>query len=329
MPDPIIIPCATEADWHAERAKAIGASEIPDLCGVGFNTPFQLWHRKKSGVGEVEETERMRAGKFLEAGNAAWYAFEHRECYKVLTPQEFYSGCSGAFAVILRHPDLPMQCTPDRILVRADETEAAGVLQLKNTDAFVEKKLWVDDEPPLRVQAQVQAEMLCTGLAFGAIGTIIGGNRRRDAEVRAMPDFQRNLGRLAEAFWLSLERNQPPAVEAGDEATIKALFPKHAEGVELELDPSLRDKVLELELLKREVKARELTIARLKAELELAAGEAEYLTIDYRRVYSYKTTPGGRTVSYVTRDSRQLKPLKDLKTLLPAEEIAPHEQPLI
>jgi len=323
MPDPIIVPCATEADWHAERTKAIGASEIPDLCGVGFRTPFQLWHLKKNGIGQTEETERMRAGKFLEAGNAEWYAFENRERYEVVTPQAHY-GHPDAFAVIVRHPTLPIQCTPDRILIdRA--TGAAGVLQLKNTDTFVEKKLWIDDEPPLRVQAQIQAEMLCTGLAFGAIGTVVGGNKRRDADVQAIPDFQRDLGRLAAAFWLSLERDEPPAVEAGDAQTVAQVWPKHEEGKEVELP---RDLLFERAMLKREIKAREQTVKLLDARIASALGDAEFGTIDYRRVVSYKTTPGGKTVNYVTRDSRALRTLKGLEELLPAEEPAPHEQPI-
>jgi len=292
MHSPIIIPCATENAWHAERAKMLGASEIAALVGQNpYMTPLQLWSKKKlDRASTLEDTEALLAGKFLEDGNARWYAHAHG--VHVVTPQEFY-GLRDAAQVVVRHPQFPIQCTPDRFIVRpaAGESEAeVRVLQLKNVSAFLLDR-WVEAGevvPPLSVQIQVQIEMFCTGIERGAIGAIIGGNSRKDApDIELNRQFVERLAALAVQFWRSLDGDVPPAALAADVDFIGDQFPKSVAGLSKELEhPEL---LVDLANIKAELKALEEHAGALEARLKSEIGPAEVFTINGKKAGTWKT----------------------------------------
>ena len=334
---PIVIPCATEDAWHAERSKAIGASEAAALIGESkYLTPLQLWSRKKLGLPDTkQETEQMEAGHFMEPANAAWYA--KRWGRRVVTPQEFY-GCPGAFAVIVRHPTLPLQCTPDRIILpqqtQMDEptpARAPGPLQLKNVDRWLLSEWEEGDEaaPPLAVQIPVQVEMLCTGMEWGAIGAIVGGNRRRDADVHLNRAFIGKLGALAFNFWASLQTDLAPAPVAADLEEIKRQWPDSLPGLSCEY-PHPED-VLELARVKAELSRLEEQEKALLAKIAAVAGPAETLTQSGQKLATYKSSvrrdPPREARETVIRSFRiDTSILKAAKAALPAHE---HRTPIL
>lgn len=296
--NPIIIPCATEADWHAERAKGLGASEIAALFGEHpYMTALQLWSKKKLQLAEAqEETERMEAGRFAELKIAPWYA--KRTGRRVVTPQEYYwtqdhPRNKNAFAVIVRHPTLPLFCTPDRIIgpsVEVGPRTLPGVLQIKNVDRF-QRHAW-DDEgetaPPLWIQIQVQCELLCTGFSWGAIAADIGGNQLKHADIQAHPAFQAKLAKLATEFWASLSTDIAPAPVAGDLEEIKRAFPSSVEGLSKELEqPELLMDLARLRALASQYDAQADSI---EAVLKQEMGPAETATIQGRKALSWKTS---------------------------------------
>jgi putative phage-type endonuclease len=301
--NPIIIPCATEADWHAERAKALGASEVAALFGVHpYMTALQLWSKKKLLLAEAqEETERMEAGHFAELKIAPWYA--KRTGRTVVEPQAFYHRDEedlrtlGAFAVIVRHPTLPLQCTPDRIaleggpyIVNGKPAARVRVLQIKNVDRF-QKDAWDDEgetSPPLWIQIQVQCELLCTGLRWGAIAADIGGNKLRYADVERHEGFMATLASKATEFWASLSTDLAPAPTGDDLATIKGFYPESMPGLSKELErPEL---IFDLARLQAQIGELEEQRDAIKATLQQEAGLAETLTVQGRKVATWKTS---------------------------------------
>lgn len=308
--NPIVIPCWTEEDWHRERTKAIGASEAAALVGCNpYLTPLQLWSNKKLALPATQqETERMEAGKFAELMCAPWYA--KRTGREVVTPQSFYSlwahsqgysgalsygeaealsiACSRAFAIIVRHPTLPLQCTPDRIVLGLNR--APGVLQLKNADRFLLDEWEGADgkvDPPLHYQVQVTVEMLCTGLGWGSLAAVVGGNRLLHADIERHEAFCEKLGVLAAKFWASLTTDLAPAPTAADLESIGRQFPKSLPGLskELERPELLMDYAREKALAKRH----EERADALKAALELECGPAETLTVGGVKAATWKT----------------------------------------
>lgn len=291
---PIIVPCATEADWHAERAKGIGASEAAALVGehpYGL-TALQLWMRKRGELGDTAaETEAMEAGKFAELMSAPWYA--KRTGRHVITPQEFY-GHPRAFAVIVRHPTLPLQCTPDRIAgLSADDGPRGtnpGSLQLKNADRWA-LEFWENDAgttPPLAVQVQLQVELLCCGFSWGAIAAVIGGNRLRYADVQRHDGFLAKLSALAVEFWSSLSGDVAPKATAQDLEPLKRMFPRSVEGLSKELErPEL---LLELARHRALEKLHGDQADEYEAALKQELGPAETATIQGAKVATWKTS---------------------------------------
>lgn len=326
--NPIIIPCATEEEWLKVRSdpRYLGASDIPTLFGLGFLSPLELYAQKRGGKLSTKETERMTAGKFLEDGNAKWYA--HATGRGVFTPQDFYN--CDAYAVIVRHPTLPLQATPDRLITRKpaptsdhlpDDDSGWGVLQLKNADARMLDE-WDGDEPPIRVQCQVQAEMLCTGLTWGAIGAVIGGNTRRDADVDAHPEFQRTLADLAIRFLADVAAGKPPQAEGTDDdvAAVKALWPREIPGTQVELKrPEL---VFDLIALQARYSADDKAIKALKAEILKDLGDAEEGMIGGARAVYAREEGKDQIVQQARKRQRILRIDSDLKPKKNASEHA-------
>ena len=63
--------------WLAQRELGIGSSEVGTILGVNpFETPYQLWLRKKGMTPPVEENEAMRAGHILEGAVARYFEEE-------------------------------------------------------------------------------------------------------------------------------------------------------------------------------------------------------------------------------------------------------------
>ena len=323
MTDPIIIPCKTEEDWHAARAKGIGASEAAALIGEHpYLTPRRLWEQKNGQPDDEQETERMQAGHYAELMNAPWYS--KKTGRKVLTPQEFY-GCLGHYAVILRHPTLPLQATLDRVIVA--ERANPGSLQLKNVGEWMSDAWPEGEEPPLWVLVQVQVELMCSGFSWGAIGAVIGGNRRRDADVAKHEAFQAKLATLAAAFWASLKTGEKPAPMAEDFERVKRAHPLSTPGLSCEY-PNPED-IYELARLKAEEKANEEARGALMAKIGSIAGPAELLTHGGKKLATWKTQtrndpPREARTSTFRVFSVDRSILKEARATLPS-----HEQPIL
>lgn len=284
MTDPKVIPCATREEWLVERSKGIGASEAEVIFGLSkYESPHQLWARKKleledpeSALSQKPDSDAMEAGRFLEPANASWWA--HRHGKRVLTPQEFY-GYHQAYAVILEHPDYPwMRATPDRIIFDREDGDR-GVLQLKNVDRFLLED-W-EDRPPLRVQVQVQQEMIVAGVTWGAIGAVVGGNRRRDADVTLNPAFARRLIQALRTFWMSLQGDQGPPLTDRDLQQVMARF-RAEEGAVHQLKAP--ENAHELAMVNARLKRLDKERKRLIAEIAAEAGTAQVVMVGDREV---------------------------------------------
>lgn len=214
----MIIPIASEAEWHAIRLKHVGGSESAALMGCQEDyqlSAFALWQVKSGRIPPPEVTgPRIEAGKRLEGAIAEWIAFG--ENWKI---EQFkgYAECDS-FA--------GMGCTPDfRILNRE---EGVGLLQIKNVDSLVHKRKWTNGEPPMSVLIQVQHEMHSTGLKYCYVGALVGGNEPVTYRVDYRPKIGAEIEKRVRAFWDSIKAGQEPAVDGSDTtaAALAAMYPE-------------------------------------------------------------------------------------------------------
>lgn len=199
------------------RATHVGASEAAalfDCCP--YLTRYELWHRKKGSIATPEfdviatdgtpENERIYWGVRLEAAiiEAAKerYGYADREQLDRLTNGKGLGG----------HPDRRVVC-PER---------GPGILEIKTADWLVRKE-W-GDEPPAHYLIQSQAYQGLDGVEWGDVLVLVGGNRLERFCYNFRPKIYAEIERRVEAFWASIEADDPPPPDyTRDLATITDL----------------------------------------------------------------------------------------------------------
>ena len=206
----IIEPHASLPDWLAARDTFIGASESPALFGCGYanQSPLTI-AMDKLGQREREEDEESEAMTWgTELQDAIATQFGRRIGKEVSTFGRF---------TILRHADHPhIGATLDNHL----ESESA-VVELKNVGSYNARE-WDGDEPPLRVQVQVQQQMFCAGADHAYVVALIGGNRLTWKVVERHERFIGELVRRLDQFWAEIHAGKLPEID-GSAATTEAL----------------------------------------------------------------------------------------------------------
>lgn len=203
------------AEWLGLRRNYIGGSEIASLFGAqpeycpGI---YALWCIK-AGLVEPEDAgnERARWGLMLEDAIAA--AAADREGWTIKP---------GMFAV---HDGVRgLSATLDKIIPEPGEQERAkgwtgpGALEVKNVDWLVHRKSW-EVEPPVHILLQLQHQLAASGFRWGAVATLIGGNRLEVYRYEARPKLIRSIERRVAGFWDSIDADQRPDPDASDATT--------------------------------------------------------------------------------------------------------------
>src|SRR5216683_4265550 len=163
-------------------ALAVGGSEVAALVGLDPNRDAFAIYAEKLGLVEREPpTPRMRMGRTLERIIAEVYAEE--------TGQRV-AWCDRT----MRHPERTWQAyTIDAFIVRDDavwdfidqpgyaQSKAIGLMDAKNV-SWDQSPLWGEagtDQVPDRIGCQIQYYLDATGLPWGDVAALFGGNDLR------------------------------------------------------------------------------------------------------------------------------------------------------
>ena len=205
---PMLTIPAVAAEWHALRARHVGASEVAILFGVAPDYMpglFSLWHIKagKAPPPQVHNA-RTRWGLLLEDAIAAGAA--EREGWDVRPGQ--YASLDGLGATLDRIIAVP---GPNDV-----GCEGPGALELKNADWLQHVRTW-GDEPPTHILLQLQAQLAATGYSWGAVAVLVGGNDLRIYRYAARPKLQADILRRVGAFWGSIREGRVPQPDGNDD----------------------------------------------------------------------------------------------------------------
>lgn len=247
-----LLPIPPDADaWHALRARHVGASEIailfnaqpPYMPGV-----FALW-QVKAGRVPREQVNHERAAWGLRLEDAIAEAAAIQEGWKV--EPGVYASRDGLGATL------------DRLIAAPGPDDDAagftgpGVLELKNVDWMVHRRSW-GAEPPMHILLQLQAQLAASGLSWGAVAALIGGNELRVWRYAARPKLQAEMLARVAAFWRSIAEDRPPAPDGSDQ-TYRALMVLEPEVVdepaELQGDNEAPEMAAEFLRLSEQIKA--------------------------------------------------------------------------
>lgn len=224
--DPTSFPAyvTKSAEWHAIRAKHVGASEIAALFGVQAayqNSAFALHHIKAGAEPPKVEGERVDWGLRLEHIMA-----------EAAAEQEGWQIIKGGYAEDEHCPGLGASL--DHIILAPSAEDAAlgcvgpGVLEAKNVDWMIHRASWSNDEPPIHIALQLQAQLACTGYQWGAVVALVGGNHIEVYRFFARPALIDSIRERVFAFWDRIAKGEPPPVDGSDSATdiLRQLYPE-------------------------------------------------------------------------------------------------------
>lgn len=192
------IPIQDETHWHSLRNKHIGGTEVSCLFDMSpYMSRFELWHHKKGHLPprDFSDNDRVFWGKTLEPAIAAGVA--EKMGWSVKKCDVYYSSdaCPGLGSSI------------DYEIV--DEERGNGILEIKTVD-YITFKEWEDGEPPINYELQWQAQAATSGLTWGAIGVLIGGNQLKIYPYNARPKTISKIESEVSSFWNSIKNNQEP-----------------------------------------------------------------------------------------------------------------------
>lgn len=281
MFDDRVIKCENEDAWIEERRHGIGASDAAVILGVStFSSPYKLWAEKVELVepADLSDREWIEWGHRLEPVIAR--AFAERTDREVTMWPQFD---------IVRHLELGyMSCTPDAIQQPIEGRDGRGLVEIKNVNAFKIEEWEV--EPPLQYQVQIQHQMEVTGLTWGTLVVLIGGQKLMWFNVGRNEDFIKAMLKAEAEFWQRVEGEDPPEIDGSKAtaATIKALHPDdNGEAIALPADAIAWAE--RLDEVKDEIKDREEKKRLLESKIKSAIGANTYGRFADGSGFSYKT----------------------------------------
>ena len=202
-----------EAAWHAQRAKGIGASDVPAIAGVSsWATPIDIWQAKVGLTEPNPETALTRWGQLLEPVVA-------EEAERVLGVK------FRRLARAVHYKEWPV------LFAHLDRTSSEAILEVKTS---MTTKGWGDDGSsavPDAVALQVQAQLACADKELAYVAALIGYRDFRTYRIeRDRPLFDDLILPVLREFWTLVETNTPPEPDGSDGygSFVRRRFPKDA-----------------------------------------------------------------------------------------------------
>ena len=285
-----IIPVTDETSWLEQRLKDVTSTEVSALYGLSpYMSEFELYHQKKDAqVVRIEENERMKWGKRLEATIAQGAA-------------EDQGWNIEKFDVYMRDADHRIGSSFDFKI--DSKSDGVGILEIKNVDSLVYHRNWIDDgngniEAPEHIELQVQHQMEVAGIEWCAIVALVGGNtqkivmRNRDRQIGS------DIRARVKAFWEMIEAGRAPSPDYTQDAQfiIKQLRNQAEEGLIAEADQELEDLIVQYAFTKREASDMEKISQQYKAQILDRVGNASKILSSRGTVSCGMTKPSQGTL---------------------------------
>ena len=258
-----LIECADRAEWLKERRNGIGGSDAPAIMRLSpWSNPVELFQEKLGLADAKEETGPMRWGNLLEPVIRA--QFSEESGMSVTYP--------GPYVIAVNDRDDFVRASLDGTVTHPEHGQC--VLQIKTAHA-ASKDGW-EEEVPAVYYAQVQHEMLATGLNAAVIPVLFGGNDLQWYTVLRNQAFQEVMLHQEAEFWRCVTNQEPPSPVSDDEmASLARTMLKVEKGKTVQLAPSWFTRHQEYLAVKAEAKRLAEEAKKFRNELIVEAGDAE------------------------------------------------------
>jgi len=271
-------------DWKSERANYIGGSQVSTVLGLNpYETPLQLWLRKRGALPPVEESDIMRFGNFFEP----ILALQFEQTTGLRTRQVSKTYIHDQHDFLRANIDRQILADPDNGL------ESTAVLELKTTTSHRLKAL--DGEYPISWMLQVQHYLGITGYSKAWLQCYERDTCSFHDPVLIQRDddlIAENMGALIN-WWKRhmIEGVQPEPIN-GEDSLI--LYPNHCDDKVVEASPSIYSQYNELKKVRERKAELEEVEEDLKTTLKGELGEAERLVYAGNTLLTWKTSVQNR-----------------------------------
>ena len=246
-----IIRPADRKAWLSLREKGIGSSEVGTILGVNpWETPYQLWRRKKGLSPAVEENEAMRAGHLLESAVAKYFEEE--------SGRQVIKSSDGDWLAVDTKRDF-LRVSPDRTywLDGKHSNDNKGILECKTTQLEID-----GDDLPKHWFCQLMYQLGVMGYRQGSLAWLIRGRKFGYRYIDFDADFYAYMVERLTKFWVDyIHGDQEPPITTIEDVQLK--FPRSM-GKAVEADEDIMQDIINLKSIKPQIE--ELT--RQKKELE-------------------------------------------------------------
>ena len=296
----VIIKPKSHDEWLQYRTNGIGSSEVATIIGANpYETPYELWRRKRGLDGPKESNDAMLMGHLLEPAVA--------DRWQIETGNKVIKSSAGDWLVYDEQYPY-MQVSPDRLYWGKTRNLAdRGILECKTT-----QMRFTDDCVPKYWLCQLQYQLGVMGLKHGALAWLVMGRDFHHREFEFDTDIFEALKQQVTTFWHEniIGGKQPEAKSSTD---VLKMFDRHTEGKAIEATPEITEEVMQLKLYKEQIKELEEKASECEERVKLAMMDAEVLNFGGTPIATWRTS---RTTS---------KPdVKSLLAELPQELIERH-----
>lgn len=248
------------------REGGIGSSEVGTILGLNpFETPYQLWRRKRGIDPPKEENFAMRAGHYLEDAVSRFYADA--------TGKEIIKRSASDWLVV--DGERPyLRVSPDRTFWIPDRPHSdrnKGILECKTTQMQVDA-----DNVPQHWFCQLQYQLGVAELEQGALAWLTMGREFGYRDITFDAEFYQWMVDEVERFWVdNIQGGQEPLLQSVDDVLLRN--PRHVAGKTIKADVAMVEMCSELKTLKEDGRAIDTRKTELESAIKMTIGDAEAL----------------------------------------------------
>lgn len=267
------------AEWLEHRKHGIGSSEVATILGLNpWETPYQLWRRKKGLDTPKDETFAMKAGHYLEDAVSQFWADA--------TGREVIKSSAGDWLIVNNEREF-LRASPDRTywipgLPKSNENK--GILECKTTQMSIDA-----DDLPKHWFCQVQYLLGVSELTQGSLAWLCSGREFGYKDIAFVEDFYGWMTEEIERFWVDniLGGIEPAATSVADVVT---KYARHTEGKIIEASVEILTAYTRLKEVRAEIAKAEAEKEELEAKIKIGFGDAEAISYGGQTLATWKAS---------------------------------------
>lgn len=272
-----IIRPADRNEWLQHRGQGIGSSEVATILGLNpWETPYQLWRRKKGLDKGKSETFAMKAGHYLED---AVSMFWHDE-----TGRDIIKRSAGDWLMVNTEKPF-MRVSPDRtywLSGMPHNNANKGILECKTTQMRVDP-----DDLPKYWFCQVQYQLGVAEYEQGSLAWLSQGREFGYKDISLVPDFFAWICEEVTKFWIdNVQGNIEPEAQSVEDVLLR--YNRHTDGKILEVSDDIFTTCNDLKALKEQIAKLDEHKEELETKIKMCFADAEAISYGGQTIATWK-----------------------------------------